>query len=129
MTWALYNYRNARGDNEVLAWCKGLQKSDLAKMNKRIDLLAQGGMDLCPNLVGPLRGSKHLYKIRTNGDVAARLLLCKGPINMEMEFTLLLGAFEKDDELPPGTLERAESYREEIISDPQRRCVHERAKR
>jgi hypothetical protein len=99
-------------------------------MNQRIDILGLKGKDFCPGLAGPLHGSPHLYKIRINGRVAARLLLCKGPISMETEFTFLLGAFEVDDELPEGTLETAESYRQAIILNPaQRRGPHERAKR
>jgi len=130
MPWDIYDYRDRRGLNPVLTWCQALEKKDLAKMNHRIDMLQEKGKDLCPNLVGPLRGSPHLYKIRVNGDVAPRLVLCKGPVNMETEFTLLLGVFERDDKLPDGTLEKAESYRQEIIANPiQRRNPHERAKR
>ena len=99
-------------------------------MNKRIDLLETNGKDLCPGLAGPLSKSPHLHKIKINGSVAARLLLCKGPIQMETEYTLLLGAFERDDELPEGTLETAESYRQNILRDPKKwRSPHERAKR
>lgn len=99
-------------------------------MNQRIDLLREKGKDFCPGLAGPLHGSPHLYKIKINGSVAARLLLCKGPISMEAEFTFLLGAFETDDELSKGILETAESYRQAIILNPgQWRGPHERAKR
>src|SRR5438132_10269380 len=108
MAWTLYDYRNHRGDNPVREWCQRLQKPDRARMSKKIDLLGTSGIDLCPGLVGPLHGSPHLHKIKINGSVAARLLLCKGPINMDTEYTLLLGAFERDDELPKGTLETAE---------------------
>jgi hypothetical protein len=130
MTWTLYDYRDKRDENPVRAWCERLQKPDLARMNQRIDLLSEKGKDFCPGLAGPLRGSPHLYKIKVNGRVAARMILCKGPIDMEGEYTLLLGAFERDDELPVGTLETAEMYRREIILDPtQRRTLHERAKK
>jgi hypothetical protein len=131
MPWTLYDYRDRRGRNPVLEWCLRLQKPDLARMNFKMDVLAEKGKDLCPNfLAGPLRGSPHLYKIRINGKVAPRLLLCKGPINMETEYTFLLGEFERDDELPEGMLETAEAYRQEIIANPnERRRPHERAKR
>lgn len=130
MLWTLHDYRDYRGYNPARQWCERLQKPDLARMNQRIDLLGEKGKDFCPGLVGPLHGSPHLYKIKINGRVAARLLLCKGPISMETEFTLLLGVFEVDDELPEGTLEIAESYRQAIILNPtQRRGPHERAKR
>lgn len=128
MVWSLYDYRDRRNQNPVRAWCRSLQKPDLARMNQRIDLLGEKGKDLCPGLAGPLHGSPHLYKIKVNGRVAARMILCKGPIDMEAEYTLLLGAFERDDELPDGVLEIAEAYRQEIILDPaNRRTLHERA--
>jgi hypothetical protein len=99
-------------------------------MNQRIDVLAEKGKDFCPGLAGPLHGSPHLYKIKVNGSVAARLILCKGPVHMEVEYTLLLGAFERDDELPDGTFKTAEAYRQEVILDPgNRRGPHERAKK
>ena len=130
MAWLLYDYRDQRGTNPVREWCEQLQKADLARMNQRIDLLGEKGKDFCPGLAGPLHGSPHLYKIKINGSVAARLLICKGPIRMETEYTLLLGAFEKDDELPEGALRTAESYRQAIILNPRdRRGPHERAKR
>lgn len=130
MTWTLFDYRDGRGRNPVREWCERLQKADLARMNQRIDLLREKGKDFCPGLAGPLHRSPHLYKIKINGSVAARLILCKGPIYMETEYTLLLGEVEKDDELPAGTLEAAESYRQEVIRDPRnRRGPHERAKK
>jgi len=130
MPWTIYDYRDRRNRNPVKEWCESLQKKDLARLNQRIDILAQSGHDLCPGLASNLHGAPHLYKLRINGSVAVRLFLCKGPINMNTEYTLLHGAFERDDELPPGTLETAEEYRQEIIRDPvNRRGLHERAKK
>jgi hypothetical protein len=99
-------------------------------MNQRIDLLEKNGHELCPRLGTNLRGFPHLYKIKVNGRVAARLFFCKGPIDMDVEYTFLLGEFEKDDKLPDGTLETADAYRQEIIANPRiRRGPHERAKK
>jgi hypothetical protein len=112
----------------IKQWCARLQKKDLIRLTQKIDKLAETGHELCPGLAGPLHNSRHLYKIKVNGNVAVRLLLCKGPICMEAEYTLLMGAFETDDKLPEGTLEAAEQYRQEIIQDKNRRCIHERFK-
>jgi hypothetical protein len=84
------------------------------------------GHELCPGLAPNLHNARHLHKIKINGRVAARLLLCSGPINMSAEYTLLLGVFERDGELPFGALETAERYRLEIIASSDRRCTHER---
>ena len=130
MPWTLYDYRDLRNRNPVREWCERLQKKDLARLNRKLDSLAQSGHELCPGLASNLHGAPHLYKLKINGDVAARLFLCKGPISMETEYTLLHGAFERDFELPDRTLETAEAYRQEIIRDPaNRRGLHERAKR
>jgi hypothetical protein len=130
MPWLLYDYRDKRNCNPIRDWCAALQKPDLARINQRMDILGEKGKDFCPGLAGPLHGSPHLYKIKINGRVAARMILCKGPIDMEGEYTFLLGAFERDDALPEGTLETAEQLREEVILNPtQRRMRHERAKK
>jgi hypothetical protein len=126
MTWTLYDYVDRRGQNVIADWCRGLQKRDRIRLVKRMDILAESGHELCPGLVGPVHNSSHLYKIKVNGSIAVRLLICKGPLNMDDEYTFLLGAFERDDELPPGTLESAEERRAEILKDKNRRCLHER---
>jgi hypothetical protein len=126
MSWTLYDYVDRRGRNDIAQWCRGLQKNDRIRLVKRMDLLAESGHELCPGLAGPVHNSSHLYKIKVNGSLAVRLLLCKGPLSMDDEYTFLLGAFERDDELPPGTLETAEERRTEILQDKNRRCLHER---
>jgi hypothetical protein len=99
-------------------------------MNQKIDRLGKVGHELCPGLGINLHGAPHLYKIKINRSVAARLIFCKGPIDMETEYTFLLGAVERDNKLPEGTLKTAESYRQETISDPRnRRLRHERVAR
>lgn len=127
MAWSIYDFRDHRGMNPVKGWLDGLQKPDRIRMNHRIDMLRDKGLSLCPGLAGPLKESHHLYKIRVNGRVAPRLFLCKGPIHMEEEFTLLYGAFETNDKLPEGTIEAAERNRNAVIlSHRERRCEHER---
>jgi hypothetical protein len=52
-------------------------------------------------------------------------MLCKGPINNNIEFTLLYGAREQDRQLIPwDAVERAEIRRQEIINNQLRRCDH-----
>ena len=75
-------------------------------------------------LAGP--SHTHVYKLVIHGDVMLRPMLCKGPINNDTEYTLLRGAVEIGGELPNGAPEQAEEHREIIISNPNRRCSHER---
>jgi len=106
----------------------GLQKADLGRLNRNLRMLKDNGTDLGPKLLaGPIRGHAHIYKIKINGTVALRPLLCRGPVDNSSEFTLLLGAFERDWKwIPPDAPSVAEARRKEILSDPRgRRCPHE----
>ena len=126
--WKLYDYVDAGGDNDFAPWCRGLQRPDLARLNRKLKMLADNGPDLGPKLLaGPLKGYAHIYKIIVNGRVALRPLLCKGPIDNDHEFTLLKGAFERDREWDPANArEIAVDRREEVINDSNgRRCYHE----
>ena len=128
MSWDLYDYVNLHGQNEFKEWCGALQKQDLAKLNLRLDLLEEKGPDLLPKmLAGPLRGQRHIYKLTINGRVALRPLLCKGPVNNNSEFTLLMGATERDWQYDPRDAPAsAEAKRQEVLQDPNtRRCQHD----
>jgi hypothetical protein len=49
-----------------------------------------------------------------------RPMLCRGPIDMDREFTFLLGAIEKGGVLDVDAME-AEARRQEILADPENR--------
>jgi hypothetical protein len=128
MAWVLYDYVNQRPENEFRIWSSGLQKHELAKLNARLDLLEQHGPELLPKmLAGPIRGQPHLYKLVINGRIALRPILCKGPVDMQREFTLLMGATERGFEwVPRDAPASAEVLRQHVIDDPShRRCLHE----
>jgi hypothetical protein len=126
--WKLYDYVDAGGTNDFAGWCREIQRPDLARLNRKLKMLADNGPDLGPKLLaGPLKGYAHIHKIIVNGRVALRPLLCKGPINNDPEFTLLKGAFERDGEwVPSKAREIAVDRRQEVINDSNaRRCPHE----
>ena len=122
--WVLYDYKNLNNKNEIKKWTEGLEKKQRIQLNQKLDSLAQQGPDLPPKLLPSL--GQHIYKLRVKSNVQLRPMLCKGPINNEKEFTLLLGAIEVGGKLPKGSKERAVRNRGEIINDPKRRCKHER---
>lgn len=78
-------------------------------------------------LKGPIRGYNHLYKIHVQGaSQALRPLLCRGPFEMDAEFTVLMPAREINwDWDPPGAPEEAEKRRKEIAVDRSLRVVYE----
>jgi hypothetical protein len=119
------------GLNRFKEWMLTLQKPDLARLSRKLRALEDNGPYLGPKLLaGPIKHHANIYKIIVNGRVALRPLLCRGPIDMEREFTLLNGAVERDRRFVPANApEVAEERRQEVITDPSLRCEHERVYR
>lgn len=78
-------------------------------------------------LAGPIY--QHIYKLVIHGDVMLRPMLCRGPIEPEAEYTLLVGAIERGGKLPKGAPQQAEENRQTVLDDPARRARHERIPR
>lgn len=127
MVYTVYDHVDVKGTNTFKAWTLALQKVERAKLNNKLDMLATAGANLPPGLLSDT-GSKHIKKIRINGAVALRPMLCHGPVNHAGECTLLLGAIEKDRKLIPGNAYAiAEALRQQVAANPAaRRKHHER---
>ena len=126
MYFDLYDYRDDKGNNIIKAWTNGLQKVQRGKLNARLDMLEKSGPDLFPQI---LTGTKSpgISKLRVKGNVQLRPMLCDGPINIGKEYTLLLGAIEKDSKLIPKNADKkADSNKKDIMKDDNRRTTHER---
>jgi len=96
----------------------------VGKLNQKLDMLAIVGPSLPPKLLaGPIH--KHIYKLIIHGDRMLRPMLCKGPVDMEAEYTLLLGAIEIGGKLDHNPSE-AEANRATLVASPNRRRNHER---
>lgn len=126
MTYELFDYVDGQGRNVFKAWTEGLQKAERAKLNAKLDMLRMHGTGLFPNpLTGT--GTAGIQKLRVRGKVELRPLLCLGPLNVEGEFTLLMGATERDSKLVPQNADQtANTYKTAILADPNRRIEHER---
>lgn len=127
----LWDFLSDKGENVILKWVKDdkISVKDRAKLNQRLDRLVQMDFDTAIKtsmLAGPINKSKHIYKLRVFGEVMLRPMLCKGPVNKEAEYTLLLGAVETGDELPPRAVDKAIANRDELIRNPEQRCAHVR---
>jgi hypothetical protein len=122
----IFDFLSARGESVVHEWAKKLGKRDRVVLDQKLDLLQKGGPNNCPGLVGPVNGG-HVYKLKAKGNVMLRPMLCKGPPqNKEHEYTLLLGAIEKDSVLiPEDAIQRADENRRILVADPGRRRQHE----
>lgn len=126
MAWELYDYVNRQGINEIAEWTLSLQKLQRKKLKAKLNMVMQAGTDLPPQLLAGT-GTPHIYKLKVQGNPKLRPLLCKGPIDNNIEFTLLIGAKEIQFGYEPAdALMKAMNNREEIIKEPSRRALHER---
>ncbi|MEA2162295.1 MAG: hypothetical protein QOK37_422 [Thermoanaerobaculia bacterium] len=123
----LFDYRDEKGRNDVKRWMLEQEKRQRAQVNLKLDMLRKYGNDVGSNVL--LRMSATIFKLKgkTKG-VQLRPMLCKGPVDDDREFTILIGATEIDWKLVPAdAVVRAERRRDEIIRDPKgRRQKHER---
>lgn len=126
-TWALFEFLTPRGQGVIEEWIKGqrLQVKAIARLNQKLDLLRASGPDLPPSLLaGPI--DTHIYKLRVKAPrMQLRPLLCRGPLNMRAEFTLLFGAIERNNKLiPKNAIDKAIENRQILIQDNTRRRPH-----
>ena len=131
MGYRLYDFLEQRGDhcvNVVKEWTEGLQKRDRARLNQKLDMLEREGTNLSYTLLSDT-GAPGIKKLRITGRkvLTLRPMLCRGPIDNDSEFTLLVGAIEKDRALiPSSAVERAVTNRDVLLKNPSQRCPHER---
>jgi hypothetical protein len=122
----LFDYVDENGCNDIKGWTNNLQKVERAKLNAKLDMLALHGPELFPHVLTdtPTPG---IQKLRVKGKVQLRPMLCKGPIDNEKEYTLLIGATERDFSLVPDKADqKADQRKQIIIKNHKRRCSHER---
>lgn len=128
MPFKLFDYCSVRGKNEFKIWTKKLQAAQRGKLNSKLDMLEQNGDDLFPELLSATN-TPGILKLRIKGKVQLRPMLCRGPVSVGQEYTLLLGAIEVGDELEPAQADAiAMQHKEAVLAAPTtRRIDHERA--
>jgi hypothetical protein len=123
----LYEFLTTRDRPIIHEWVKQarLTTRDRAALNLRFKRIRQVDFDLARGTLfnGPIH--KHVYKCVIHGEVMLRPMLCRGPFDLEVDYTLLLGAIERNWKLPKGAVEQAEQNRDTIIGMPTRRTRHE----
>lgn len=127
MPFQIYDYVNQSGKNEFREWASRQQKVPLGKLNEKIDLLMLYGETLSPHTLTD-SGVAGILKLRIQGPVKLRPLLCRGPVNNQLEYTLLMGAKEIGSKWEPKMAPTAAAkLKAEVINDPaNRRTNHER---
>lgn len=134
MSWDIFDAVDKNRESNVVVWIvkEKITKRDIGQLNQKIDMLKQNGPELPPKLLaGPIKSKRnkklvsHIYKLIIHGDRMLRPMLCKGPIDVPKEFTLLLGAIEVGGLLDTDS-EDAETIRLAIVADKNLRRAHER---
>jgi len=90
----------------ILRWVKDdrLSVRDRAALNQKFERLVQMDFKMAIDtklLAGPIHKSQHIYKVKIHGQVMLRPMLCKGPINNQEEYTLLVGPWKLAGGCPP----------------------------
>jgi hypothetical protein len=134
MIWDIYDAVDRHRRSNIVEWIakQKITKRDVGRLNQKIDMLELNGPDLPPKLLaGPIKSKRnknlvsHIYKLIIHGDRMLRPMLCKGPIDVPKEFTVLLGAIEVGGVLDTDS-EDAEIIRLAIIANQKLRKLHER---
>src|SRR5580704_12274110 len=88
----LYDFTDNNGGSAISRWREGLTKRSKGALDSKLQMLALHGTELPPKLLaGPINKTGHIYKLVIKADVMLRPMLCRGPFEMEEEFTLLVG--------------------------------------
>lgn len=133
-SWNIFDAIDGQNRSLIAVWImkEKISKREIGQLNQKLDMLERNGPNLPPMLLaGPIKSKRnpktvsHILKLRINGERALRPLLCKGPIDMEREFTMLLGAIEVNSNLNMDSAD-AEAVRSSIVADKKLRKLHER---
>ena len=125
----IFDFLSDGGENLIRRWADGeaLSRRDRAILNQKLDRLAQMDFDLARGtklLAGPVHA--HIYKLRVFGDVMLRPMLCKGPLRPDREYTVPVGAVERDGKLRPAHCKVTAAANRVLVGKyPHRRGPHE----
>jgi hypothetical protein len=123
----LFQHVDRRRRGSLDEWLEGLEDRERAAISskllslQRIVCTSEADWGNC-GLRGPIRGFKHLYKMKLGGSVQLRPIFCRGPVKTLEEVTFLLGALEVGGKWEPEDApKRAEERRKEVSADVSRR--------
>ena len=127
----LWTFVSMTGRDVLGEWASSIRmpKATRAKLDQALDRLGQLPFEkaIHTHLLAPVARERHIYKLRVNGHVAVRIMLCRGPLRAEDAYTLLVGAVERDGRLdPPDAPRKAANRLEEVLRHPsERRKLYE----
>ena len=123
MHWTFLDYVEVDGTNVIEVWLESLPIKAQARVDSRI--LAMMGQIIWPEgWVSAYEVYDGILEMRiTNAGIQYRPLGCYGP--EQRQFTLLIGAIEKDGRIAKGILQSAVARRKTILGDRSRARNHQ----
>jgi len=126
--WKVYFFlRGERRENVIKAWLKdeSVPDAQIAVFQEKIDTLERSGPEMVPGFISETPVGKEIYKMKVKGNKGwkqLRPMCCRGPFEQQNEYTVLVGAVEKDWKLiPSNAKERAQANLIELKADRTRR--------
>lgn len=118
MSFKIFHYLDEQARDEFKAWEDKLQAIHRAKLRQKIDKLMLYGDTLHPHMLTD-SGVSGIQKLRVQGSVKLRPLLCRGPLNVFLEYTFLKGAKEIGSRWEPKNARIvAKERKQEVVADP-----------
>lgn len=130
----LYEWLDRREkDGALTSWRDGLQIAQQAQLDeKTLFLEDREDYDAVPQniIIGPIgvEGKKYpgIYKLQIGRKISLRPLLCRGPKDMGIELTFLVGAHEQDKKYKPRKApEKASDRRDGLMAGTDKRRQYE----
>ena len=125
--WKVYFYlAGSRRDNVIKAWLEdeSISIAQIASFQDKIDTLEESGPEMVPGFISETPVAKDIYKMKIKGNKGMKQLrpmCCRGPFGSK-EYTVLIGAIEKDRKLiPEDAKKRAQDNLTALKLDPTRR--------
>jgi hypothetical protein len=126
--WKVYFFlRGERRENAIKAWLEdeSVPVAQIVAFQEKIDTLEKSGPEMGPGFISETPVGKRIYKMKIKGNKGwkqLRPMCCRGPFEQRNEYTILVGAVEKDRKLiPSDVIERAQRNLTELEADPTRR--------
>ena len=125
--WKVHFYlAGKRRDNIIKAWLadESISVAQIASFQDKIDTLEKSGPEMVPGFISETPVAKDIYKMKIKGNKGLKQLrpmCCRGPFGPK-EYTILVGAIEKDGKLiPEDVKKRAQENLAALKLDPTRR--------
>jgi hypothetical protein len=124
LKWSIYFFLSERGVNLITDWldAEKISVKQRADFQAKIDLFERGGSDLITGFITDTPIAPDIYKMKIKGQVQLRPMVCRGPLDLGREYTVLVGWIERDNARVPNNIKKkASENRSIIIADPRRR--------